>query len=309
MSGAVSVALCTHNGERHLRAQLDSISGQELSPAELVACDDVSTDGTIEILEAFAREAPFPVRVTRNAERLGPAKNYEQAIGLCGGDFIALADQDDVWLPGKLQRLMEAIERGGAAYAFSDARLIDADGHDVPGKTLLARRFSPASIDRAFRAHREQDLLLKRDFIYGTTLLLRSEHRDLVLPIAQGWSHDPWIVNVLALLGYGGAAVPEPLVLYRQHAVQASGGFAAPTPVSYPERVLAYEALRTHLHAVSARTGRPAPPGAMSRVDDKMRYLRALVEMEVARQPRKALMGAREIIAGRWRRYSPRTFG
>ncbi|MBI5288433.1 MAG: glycosyltransferase, partial [Chloroflexi bacterium] len=254
MTSPISVALCTHNGERYLRAQLESIAAQSLLPAEVVACDDGSTDRTVDILESFAGEAPFPVRVARNARRFGPAKNYEQAIGRCSGDFIALADQDDMWLPAKLQRLTDAIEREGAAYAFSDARLIDADGRVVAGKTLLARRFAPARIERAFRDHRELDLLLKRDFIYGTTLMFRSEYRELVLPIGAAWSHDTWIVNVLALMGYSGAPVP------------------------YPERVLAYEALRAHIEDVSGRTGRRVTTGAMARLENKLCYLRALVE-------------------------------
>ncbi|MBI5288730.1 MAG: hypothetical protein HY873_07130, partial [Chloroflexi bacterium] len=96
---------------------------------------------------------------------------------------------------------------------------------------------------------------------------------------------------------------------YRQHGVQASGGFAAPAPVPYPERLHAYEALRAHVEGVSARSARALREGAMPRVEDKLRYLRALVEMEAAGQPRKALIAARELLLGRWGRFSPRTFG
>ena len=60
----ISVALCTYNGGRYLEAQLESISAQTRQPAELVACDDGSTDDTLAILERFARRAPFSVSLS-----------------------------------------------------------------------------------------------------------------------------------------------------------------------------------------------------------------------------------------------------
>ena len=81
-SPRVSVALCTYNGAPYLRAQLDSIAHQSLMPHEIVACDDVSSDGTLAVLEAFATEAPFAVRISRNNTRQGVTKNFEKAIGL-----------------------------------------------------------------------------------------------------------------------------------------------------------------------------------------------------------------------------------
>jgi hypothetical protein len=307
MTGGVSVALCTYDGERFLREQLASIGAQTLAPAEVVICDDGSTDGTLAVAEGFAASAPFAVRVTRNPARLGATKNYEQAIARCAGPLIALADQDDVWETRKLQRLADAIDGTGAAYAFCDARIVDEEGRILSDHSLLARRFPPGRIVRAFRARRELRLLLKRDFVYGTTLMFQAAHCDLVLPIGEHWSHDTWIVNVLAFAGLPGVPVPEPLVRYRQHAAQASGGFAAPAPAPYSDRVQAYEELRARL-AVIARDRTPAP-GALARIDDKLRYLRALVEMQGSKQPRKAVIAARQVVSGRWWKYSPRTLG
>lgn len=303
-SPRVSVALCTYNGAPYLRAQLDSIAHQSLMPHEIVACDDVSSDGTLAVLEAFATEAPFAVRISRNNTRQGVTKNFEKAIGLCSGDLIALADQDDVWLPQKLERLADALDRSGAAYAFCDARLMNESSAEAGGRTLLGRRFDLRDIEQKYRAGRELDLLLKRDFVYGTTLLFRADVRATVLPIPATWSHDSWIVNVMALLDYRGVPVLEPLVRYRQHGVQASGGFLAPTPVSYEERLRAYDDLRKHVLG----PGKRAAPENIARLDDKLTYLRALVEAERSGRLRKGLTAAREVLTGRWARYSPRTF-
>jgi len=92
----ISIALCTYNGEAYLSDQLASIVKQTQQPDELIACDDGSTDNTLQILDQFSGEAPFPVRVYLNQQRLGPTKNFEKAISLCSGDFIFLSDQDDV---------------------------------------------------------------------------------------------------------------------------------------------------------------------------------------------------------------------
>jgi glycosyltransferase involved in cell wall biosynthesis len=304
MPETVSVALCTYNGGVFLESQLESIAVQTAPPAEVVACDDASTDGTVEILRRFAAGAPFRVRIFENASRLGRVANYEQAISACDGALIALADQDDVWLPEKLARLTVAIQAPGTAYAFCDARLIDEAGRDIRGATLLARRFRLRDIRQKFAARFELDLILKRDFVYGTTLLFRAEHRELVLPLGRLWSHDTWIVNVLASLGWRGAPVLESLMLYRQHSGQASGGFATPKSEPYAERAFAMVEL---IDRINQKTSSP-DEAILRRLDEKREYWLALNAMQQSGQPLKAYIAAREVLSGRWRKYSPRTF-
>ena len=300
----ISVALCTYNGTRFLREQLDSIAAQTLVPCEIVACDDASTDGTIAVINAFAADSSIPVRLHQNEQTLGVTKNFDQAIGFCTGEFIALADQDDIWQPHKLARLYDALQSTpDASYAFSDARLIDETGRDSGGKSLLSRRFDLASIESAFRTGRELDLMLKRDFIYGTTLVFRADARTVFQPIPPTWSHDTWVVNTLALRKRRGVPVLEPFVKYRQHAIQASGGTASPRGVRYADRVRAYDDLR---EAMALATD--ARPDALSRIDDKLRYLHAMVTMEDASLARRVTVALGEVTSGRWTRYSPRTF-
>lgn len=305
---AISVAMATCDGEAYVKEQLDSITAQTLAPYEIVVCDDASSDDTMRIVQQFASRAAVPVRLHRNDERLGAAQNFARAISLCEGDLIALADQDDVWLPEKLARLSDAMA-GGAAYAFCDATLVDERGAAIDGKTLLARRFPLATIAARFEAQREFGLMMKRDFIYGTTMMFRASLRDALLPIAEGWSHDTWIANALAALGYRGAAVLEPLVRYRQHGVQASGGFASPPKVPYEDRALALEELYAHVIAAGDRAGRRPDPRALAMIDEKLVYLRALVRMGFQARWRRPALALREVVSGRWGRYSPRTFG
>src|SRR6478609_12105203 len=111
MSGepTVSVAMATYNGAKFLQAQLDSLAAQTQLPDELVVGDDGSSDDTLAILEAFAASAPFPVRVDRNETRPDYGDNFMRTALRCTGDYIAFCDQDDVWLPEKIERCAAAM--------------------------------------------------------------------------------------------------------------------------------------------------------------------------------------------------------
>jgi glycosyltransferase involved in cell wall biosynthesis len=316
---AVSVAMATYNGAAFIYEQLASIGAQTLAPYEIVICDDGSSDDTLRIIQQFKSRSPLPVHLHRNDERLGAAQNFARAIALCEGELIALADQDDVWLPEKLARLSGAMP-GGAPYAFCDATVIDAAGapsghrslasrmRGARDRTLLERRFPLRAIADAFEQRREVALMMKRDFIYGTTLMFRAPLRESIMPIPGGYSHDTWIVNVLACLSYHGVPVLEPLVRYRRHDQQASGGLAAPVPVAYEDRVAALEELYAHVVATADRIGRRPDAHALALIDEKLVYLRALVQMPFEPLWRRPLIAAGEVASGRWRRYTPRTF-
>jgi glycosyltransferase involved in cell wall biosynthesis len=219
----VSVALCTYNGERFLADQLASVRAQDRLPDEVVACDDGSSDRTVALLRAFAAEAPFRVRVEVNPTRLGSSDNFARAISLCTGDLIALADQDDVWLPQKLSTLEATLAADtGAGFAFSDAEVVD-EGLRPLGYTLWrAIRFGRAE-QRRFAAGEGFACLLRRYRVTGATLMLRAALRELFLPVPPGWVHDAWIGLVLSAVGRG-VPVPTPLIRYRQHPAQQHGG-------------------------------------------------------------------------------------
>lgn len=227
MRQRISVALCTRNGERFLAQQLDSIARQTRPPDEIVACDDRSEDATRYILESFARSAGFPVRVHGNRERLGTAKNFEQAIALSSGEIIALADQDDVWRPEKLAKLESVLAaRPEAGAAISDAALVDAELRPL-GRTLWQNLSFGARDRRRVANGRMVEVLLKRNVACGNTMAFRASFRSLVLPIPPQWEHDPWIALLIAMVAEI-ALIDQPLIDYRQHAGQQIGGETRP---------------------------------------------------------------------------------
>lgn len=109
------IAMTTYNGEKYLKEQIDSILNQTVSDFELIVCDDVSSDSTMDILNDYA-EKDDRVHVFRNEENLGFLKNFEKAIRICldrGAEYVALSDQDDVWTENHLEVLLNTISSGG----------------------------------------------------------------------------------------------------------------------------------------------------------------------------------------------------
>lgn len=229
----LSVAICTHNGAPYLPEQLNSIITQSRLPDELVVCDDRSGDETLDIIKAFASEAPFPVRVFANQERLGLIKNFEKAIELCNGEIIALSDQDDVWQPEKLKRLEHALlSAPDVGLVFSDADVVDE--HLTPlGSRLWDFWFTPQK-RRSVMNGRAVGAMLRGNFVTGATMAFKAKFKEAILPIPTGTPliHDGWIALVIAVLAEL-AFIDEPLILYRQHGRQLIGvgnGGAGPGP-------------------------------------------------------------------------------
>ena len=219
--GSISVAMCTHNGERYLPEQLASIASQSRLPSELVVCDDLSTDSTIAILEQFAADAPFPVRIVRNAVNLGSTRNFDKAVRLCSGDYIALSDQDDRWKPHKLQRLGAMLDADPlAGCVFSDASLLDGESR-FAGKSLWRSfRFGPRE-QRSF-AKDPGALMLNRNVVTGATMLFRKSMLHHFTEIPASWVHDAWI-TWMSILWMRVLFATEPLTEYRLHQSQQLG--------------------------------------------------------------------------------------
>lgn len=212
----ISVALCTYNGERFLQKQLASIAAQSQLPYELVVCDDGSIDSTMRLVKEFSISVPFDVRIFNNSPRLGVTKNFELAIGLCRGDIIVLSDQDDVWLPEKLEKISRKFEsNSNVGMVFSDAERVDESLQilserlwDVVGFSVNERRIAAQG--------RILEVLLRHFTVTGATMAFHSNLRSLVLPIPNGWMHDGWIA-LLSSCCTEVDFINEPLIFYRQH--------------------------------------------------------------------------------------------
>jgi hypothetical protein len=223
----VSVVLCTYRGAPWLPDLLASLSAQELPVDELVVQDDASDDGTVALIEAFARSAPFAVHLEVNPERVGSTVNFGRALARAEGRFVALADQDDIWYPHKLRRLVSVLEDDPIlTLVFSDADVLDAEGR-VTGRQLWSSR----GIRRRLVGHEIVPCVdfARRALSTGCTMVVRRRAVQAALPFpdvlddpVNPMRHDRWLSLVAAAVGTV-RAVPEPLLGFRSHPGQQTG--------------------------------------------------------------------------------------
>lgn len=198
----ISIALATYNGQRYLREQLDCYAAQTLLPDEIVAVDDCSTDGTVRVLEQFAKTAPFTVRIVRNEHNLGFGQNFAKALRLAAGDLIFLSDQDDIWLPTKLAHMKAAFDSPEVMVATCDQSIMNSDGEPI-GDSVLTQL-------RSVGVHSGL-------WSVGCCTAITASFRELMLPLPSGVSiHDAWI-EVLARSLEVHRTVPEVLQYHRRH--------------------------------------------------------------------------------------------
>lgn len=309
--------MCTFNGALYLREQLESIAAQTHLPAELIVCDDQSNDGTREIVTAFAHAAPFPVQLHVNEQNLGSTKNFERAIGFAAGEIIALADQDDVWLPKKLASL-EACFRGEpeVGLIFTDAEVVDERL-----KPLGYRLWESVGFDEAqrglMRSGRALDVLLPGWSVTGATMAFRSEFKNLVIDIPTNLAviHDGWIALIIASVARVGF-IEEPLIKYRQHARQQIGakekkaagegaGLGALKSAigrtnSYDEMIAIGTRARQRL---AEREGVYKTTQSLAKLDDRLTHLRARANLPQGKLSRvRCVFG--ELMSQRYHLYS-----
>lgn len=227
--GVVSVALCTHNGERFIEDQLLSILAQSQPPIEIVLSDDASTDATVELARNTVKsyldghpDCITRLRVTENPEALGVVRNFEQAILACGSELVALSDQDDVWAVDKLERAAAVFAgRPNLLLLHTDARLIDEAGDALPGSLLAALEVSE-QVQHEIHNGLAFELLMRRNLVTGATVIIRRRLAEIAVPFPASWVHDEWLALLAATMGEIDL-VPEPLIDYRQHGANQIG--------------------------------------------------------------------------------------
>lgn len=202
--GLVSIALCTYNGERFLAQQLDSLLAQTYSNLEIVVSDDRSTDDTLTILDEYSRR-DRRIKVIAHAENVGLTRNFQRALLLCSGSYIAPCDQDDIWLPDKISTLVQAVS--GRCLAYCDSLFVDEQGKPMGSRMsdVVCMITTEDPMPFAFA-----------NCISGHAMLFKREVLEYGVPVPQHFFYDWWLATVAAALG-GVVYCDIPLVHYRQH--------------------------------------------------------------------------------------------
>jgi len=223
----ISIALATYNGELYISELLHSISSQNTLPDELIISDDSSTDSTLEIANEFARNATFSVKILINKNRLGSTANFEVAIRACSGNIIFPCDQDDIWYPHKIERMLEYLMNNpSAGAAFSDADVVDQDLNLLKNSLWERKRIKQHELNAISSDGNAFEMVVKRNIVTGTAMAFQAQYLEYIVPIPKEWEHDYWIALIISMSAKL-IPIPTPLIAYRQHGSNKIG--APPT--------------------------------------------------------------------------------
>jgi glycosyltransferase involved in cell wall biosynthesis len=221
----ISVAMCTYNGEKYIKEQLESILNQSRSIDEIIICDDGSNDKTIAIIEKIQLEYPYKISLYKNDFTLRSTKNFEKSVSLCSGDFIFLSDQDDVWKENKVEKIIQYFLKNPLTEAvFSNGDLIDDKNEKIKNNTLWdSVFFMENQLEKPINLFKL--ISSKRNMVTGATLCIKKEIKNLILPFpdVKKYYHDEWIAIIIASrkkLDY----ISDELISYRIHTGQQIGG-------------------------------------------------------------------------------------
>jgi glycosyltransferase involved in cell wall biosynthesis len=193
--------MATCNGEKYIKEQLDSILCQLGSEDEVIISDDHSMDHTIDIITNYNDQR---IRVYQNKRRRGVIGNFENALMHANGDFIFLADQDDVWKENKVRECMENLKN--CTVVVTDCAVVDTDL-----KVIFPSFFA--------HNHTRKGLVqnLRHNSYIGCCMAFRRALLQRCLPFPKHIPmHDVWIGFVAGLF-HTTCFIPRVLVLYRRH--------------------------------------------------------------------------------------------
>lgn len=201
----ISVCMATYNGARHVRAQLQSILPQLSGDDELIVSDDGSTDATREVVHGIG-DARI---VLTEGPRAGVVRNFEHALKRARGDVIFLCDQDDIWLPRKVQRVMQALDE--ADLVVTDCRVVDDSLNELHPSFFRFNGSRPGLLRN----------LAKNGYL-GCCMAMRRTVLEAALPFPEGIAMHDWWIGLVAERTGRVRFLDEILSLYRRHGNNAS---------------------------------------------------------------------------------------
>ena len=213
---SVCILLSTYNGEKYLKEQLDSIFAQTYTDWTLYIRDDGSRDNTEAIIDSYVARYEN-IKKLPSEGNVGVIRSFELLLKGVEADYYFFCDQDDFWLPTKLQKSMDKMLEAeqqcpnAPVGVFCDAKVVDEKLNEIFPSFWKISRIKPALLDTFER-------LTVHNAAAGCTMLINHAAKVCSLPfVEEVRMHDYWIL--LSILAKGGklAYVDEALMLYRQH--------------------------------------------------------------------------------------------
>ena len=220
----IDILLATYNGEAYLQEQLDSLVAQSCRDWHLYVRDDGSTDRTVEIIRCFYEQHQSRVTILDTPPgNLGVVRNFEELRSVSRGDYVMFCDQDDVWLPEKVEKMLAVMQQAESELGRESPLLVHSDLCVVDYRL---QTISPSMWDYQYLGRQSQRPLRKfliQNSVTGCAMMInRSLCSKVVLP-EQALMHDWYLAIAAAAMGKI-VEIAEPLVQYRQHSSNVSGG-------------------------------------------------------------------------------------
>jgi len=219
----VSVAITTYNGEKYINAQLESLRDQTLAPDEVVIFDDCSTDSTAELVRAFIADNGLTHwRFTVNSQNMGFVRNFYQAVDAASGEYIFLCDQDDVWKPDKIERMVAVFQAHPYVQALcAGFEMIDSEEQKLPGRASSGLVCGRAGEGGLMKIGFEE--VLWRNIAPGCTSAYTRSCRDFFARYRTGLCPHDWELNLFGAVLGGLYYFDAPLTGYRMHGANTIG--------------------------------------------------------------------------------------
>ncbi|MDR2974174.1 MAG: glycosyltransferase family 2 protein [Propionibacteriaceae bacterium] len=213
----ITILMATYNGAAYLVEQLDSLLHQTRRPDRIIIHDDQSTDSTFEILTDYQSRHPDLIQVRRNEHNSGgSAANFMAMMTQRRDDYIMLCDQDDVWLPDKIELSYAKITAMEAQWGQSTPALMHTD------LTIVDQSLRPTAASFKTSTFADYDRTTLRDQIIqntatGCTIMYNRALADLITVVPRHMvMHDWWISLIAAAFGHMDH-IDDCTILYRQH--------------------------------------------------------------------------------------------
>lgn len=206
----VSVAMATYNGEKYIKQQLETILENLEINDEIIISDDNSTDSTIKIIESFKDNR---IKIYKGP-CLGVKQNFANAINFCKGDYIFLSDQDDIWIEGKVEKIVNYFENNQVDVIQHDCNIVNSELEEMNPSYFEFRKCKNGILKN----------IIKGSYL-GCCMAFKKELKEYILPIPNDIDmHDQWIGLIGEIKG-NFMFVNEKLIKYRRHENNESNCF------------------------------------------------------------------------------------
>ena len=212
MEQTIDILLATYNGEDYIKEQLDSIINQTYTNIQILINDDCSTDTTKEILQEYEQK-DSRIKVKYNSKNIGYKKNFEELLKRVEHQYFMLSDQDDYWLPEKVEKSLKKIEKENADLVFTDLQVVNENLKEITPSLVKYMNFK-----KNIKKYNDYRLVFLRNCVTGCTIISKKELIQKYIPIPQEYPmvHDWWIALIISQQGKL-SFLDEPTIKYRQH--------------------------------------------------------------------------------------------